>query len=168
MPDPLWTKFLQLKGNTKKTLNVEFCLFFDEWLELLEKFPYSEYRLVMIDPKGKFERTNLIGETKNLYRQKYQKYPKHHLAQKYRQQKHMAGKRGIEFNLSFQEWLTIWEDSGHLANRGPRRGQYVMARKGDIGAYTVGNVEIILSSQNNDDRARNKGWTCYSDLIGAL
>lgn len=59
-----------------------------------------------------------------------------------------ARRRGIPFLLTFSEWLDIWEESGHLAVRGRRRGQYAMARYGDKGPYAVGNVRIILAEEN--------------------
>jgi len=54
----------------------------------------------------------------------------------------------ISFELTFDEWLKIWIDSGHLENRGTFSGGYVMARKEDIGPYSKDNVEIILHSDN--------------------
>lgn len=30
----------------------------------------------------------------------------------------------IEMKMSFEEWLKIWVDSGHLHERGNRKGQY--------------------------------------------
>jgi hypothetical protein len=66
----------------------------------------------------------------------------------YTDQKKNAGTRGIPFWLTFEEWLGIWKASGHLAERGRRRGQYVMARFGDRGAYETGNVEIIPAEVN--------------------
>lgn len=59
-----------------------------------------------------------------------------------------ANFRGIEFLLTFEEWLEIWEASGHLHERGRKRGQYVMARYGDKGPYAVGNVKIITAGEN--------------------
>jgi hypothetical protein len=50
--------------------------------------------------------------------------------------------------LSFDDWLKIWRDSGRLAERGRKRGQYCMARFKDSGPYAVGNVKIILSGDN--------------------
>ena len=58
----------------------------------------------------------------------------------------------IEMRISFQEWWDIWQQSGHWHERGCFQGQYVMARHNDIGHYEVGNVSIILSTQNNIDR----------------
>lgn len=59
-----------------------------------------------------------------------------------------AASRKIEFLLTFEEWLQIWLDSGRIDERGTRKGKYVMARFGDIGPYAVGNVKIILHTEN--------------------
>jgi hypothetical protein len=59
-----------------------------------------------------------------------------------------AARRGIPFLLTYSEWLRIWIDSGHLDERGPYRGQYVMARFGDKGPYAVGNVKIVTVEAN--------------------
>lgn len=53
--------------------------------------------------------------------------------------------------LTFEEWLQIWVDSGHLHERGRKRGQYVMSRVNDLGSYEVGNVFIQTGKQNNRD-----------------
>lgn len=57
-------------------------------------------------------------------------------------------KRGIPFNLTFNEWWDIWDKSGKYEERGCKRGQYCMSRVGDLGAYEVGNVFIQLHSLN--------------------
>lgn len=59
-----------------------------------------------------------------------------------------ADDRGIDFALSFGQWLDIWIASGKLLQRGRHRGDYVMARMGDCGPYAPGNVEIILHVDN--------------------
>jgi hypothetical protein len=63
-----------------------------------------------------------------------------------------ARRRGIAFLMSFDDWLAMWVASGHLHERGCRRGQYVMARIDDLGAYEVANVYITQSGQNVRDR----------------
>lgn len=65
-------------------------------------------------------------------------------------QKHRAGakKRGIEFILSFDEWLIFWKQSGKLNSRGRAGHQYCMARFGDKGAYELGNIKIIRQREN--------------------
>lgn len=76
--------------------------------------------------------------------------------QKYYFHKRAAELRGIEFLFTFDEWLTTWEQSGHLHERGCRKGQYVMARLGDRGPYAVGNVKIITCQQNNRETDKAK------------
>jgi hypothetical protein len=66
-----------------------------------------------------------------------------------------AKQRGIPFRLTFEEWLAIWTESGKLDQRGWRRGQFVMARPGDKGAYEIGNVVICLAEENRAERNRN-------------
>lgn len=68
--------------------------------------------------------------------------------QKYRGQKSHSKTRGIEFNLTFNEWITIWLQSGHWHERGKGKGTYVMSRIGDKGPYEVGNV-FIQSNYDN-------------------
>lgn len=67
----------------------------------------------------------------------------------FRDQRNAAKGRGIEWRLSFEEWIFIWEQSGKLHLRGRNSGCYVMARNGDQGAYEVGNVEIISHEENS-------------------
>lgn len=54
----------------------------------------------------------------------------------------------IEFRISFKEWWDIWQQSGKWEQRGRHKGEYVMARHDDVGHYEVGNVSIILASEN--------------------
>jgi NUMOD3 motif len=63
-------------------------------------------------------------------------------------QRSSAKDRGIDFNLSFGQWLGIWIASGKLLKRGRHRGDFVMARIGDRGAYALGNIEIIPHVEN--------------------
>jgi hypothetical protein len=57
----------------------------------------------------------------------------------------------IEWHFTFETWLEIWMKSGKWHQRGCRRGQYVMARIGDIGPYAPWNVEIKLAGENNSE-----------------
>ena len=67
---------------------------------------------------------------------------------KFTDHRHRAKRRKIKFLLTLGEWLRIWTDSGHLHERGCRKGQYCMARIGDKGPYSIGNVKIITHSDN--------------------
>lgn len=88
----------------------------------------------------------------------------------YRTHKANAKKRGIGFLLTYQEWLKIWVDSGHLSERGNKPDQYVMARNRDRGPYAVGNVRIITARENSIERSTNKpnGMFCrkyFDDVL---
>lgn len=82
--------------------------------------------------------------------------PHPHIA-KYWVQKAGAKRRSIIFELTFEEWLEIWEASGHFEERGRQAHQYHMARHGDRGPYAVGNVKIITASQNIKEGKGCKG-----------
>jgi len=69
--------------------------------------------------------------------------------EKYYLQKYIAIERGIEWLLTFKQWMKIWTDSGHLHERGRKLGQYCMSRPGDKGPYSVDNVKIILHGENS-------------------
>ncbi len=70
---------------------------------------------------------------------------------RYKKQQWRSKTRGIEFMFSFDEWVEWWENNlgpDWLSKRGLRKGQYVMARKGDQGPYHPDNVECITASKN--------------------
>jgi hypothetical protein len=73
---------------------------------------------------------------------------------KYNVQKACAKRRNIPFNLTFDEWYKIWLDSGHFSERGCKKGQYVMSRYNDLGAYEIGNV-FIQTNTNNVSQAQS-------------
>jgi hypothetical protein len=73
---------------------------------------------------------------------------------KFLRQRWHAKDRGIEWHLTYEQWLVIWLESGHWHQRGNRVGCYVMARHGDTGPYAVGNVSIITCSQNISEAER--------------
>ena len=80
--------------------------------------------------------------------------------QKYHQHKNRTERRGIPFELTFKQWLEVWQDSGHLNERGSGQGRWVMARFFGSGSFKIGNVRIIRAEDNNshlisaDARAR--------------
>lgn len=73
---------------------------------------------------------------------------------RYNEHRQNARRRGIAFLLTFEEWWAIWRNSGRWSKRGWRKGQYVMARYGDRGAYEVTNVRICLAEENRQERNR--------------
>src|SRR6516162_11761456 len=72
---------------------------------------------------------------------------------------HKAGakRRGIAFELTFEGWLKIWENSGHFNERGRNAAEYHMARHNDSGPYAANNVKIITASQNSAEVKNKKG-----------
>ena len=63
-----------------------------------------------------------------------------------------ARRRNIPFLLTYEQWLDIWLQSGHLHERGNRKGQYVMARFEDTGPYSVNNVKIVTREINHAEK----------------
>ena len=103
-----------------------------------------------------------MTEARNKYMAKYMAMlrssddPRHRiilLKQYWHFQKNAARRRGVEFLLTFEEWFKIWDDSGHLPQKGRFKHQYCMSRHGDVGPYAVGNVEIITNEENGRRQA---------------
>ena len=76
------------------------------------------------------------------------------LRTQYSNQRSMANRRRIDFILTYDQWKCIWIESGHLHEKGRKRGQYCMSRVNDKGAYELGNVFIQLHSKNAADGHR--------------
>lgn len=64
-----------------------------------------------------------------------------------------ARKRAIAWEFTFDTWWAMWRASGRYAERGRRRGQYVMARYGDVGPYSPSNVRVCLAAENGRESA---------------
>ena len=71
------------------------------------------------------------------------------LRRKYIVHKNNAAARGVEFALSFDDWMDIWAE--HLHNRGRNVGQFGMLRTRDEGGYTLGNVRIGTVKENRQE-----------------
>lgn len=67
-------------------------------------------------------------------------------------QRGRAKERGIGWELTFAEWWGIWRESGRWSERGCSRSESaVMARYGDTGPYSFGNVRILTLVENFDE-----------------
>ena len=75
---------------------------------------------------------------------------------KYLNHKHSAKQRGILFDLTFDQWYDIWQQSGKWDLRGKGKGTYVMSRIGDTGGYTLSNVYIQSNSSNVIEGNKNR------------
>lgn len=67
---------------------------------------------------------------------------------RFNEQRRSAKRRGVEFRLTFEEWWDFWSIDNRWSRRGRAKGELVMARIGDRGAYAVGNI-ICLTSEGN-------------------
>lgn len=64
----------------------------------------------------------------------------------FRNQKRGAKDRGIEFRLTFEQWLEFWGDD--LPRRGRGANDLQMQRFGDVGAYEIGNIKKGYPREN--------------------
>ncbi len=63
--------------------------------------------------------------------------------------KSIARIRQIPFEFTFEEWKSVWLNSGKWEERGRGSGKYCMARFNDIGPYSVNNVYITTNNENS-------------------
>lgn len=64
----------------------------------------------------------------------------------YHNARYCAKERGIDWQFTYDTWIEWWGDD--IVNRGPYKGQLVMARNGDIGPYHPDNVHKKTASEN--------------------
>lgn len=76
--------------------------------------------------------------------------------EKFRAQRWMAEKRGIEWKLTFPEWKGMWDASGKWSERGIGVGQCYMARHGNTGPYSVENAFIAQKVNKTSLRSAGK------------
>ena len=92
---------------------------------------------------------------------------------KYTKQKYHAARRGIQFNLTYEEWIGFWGDD--ILNRGRGKGNLQMCRNLDQGSYQLDNIHKATCEQNSSDKFKFgfKGrksaiQECSGDFIKAL
>lgn len=67
----------------------------------------------------------------------------------FERQRWLAGERGIEWDITEEEFIEWWGES--FARRGRGADDFVMARYGDRKGYTLDNIHLISASQNSRD-----------------
>ena len=72
----------------------------------------------------------------------------------YYTQKGSAQKRGIQWNITIDEWVNWWGDDYQY--RGRKKDQLVMARYGDVGPYETSNIYKSTAADNAGLPRRNK------------
>jgi hypothetical protein len=87
--------------------------------------------------------------------------------QKFQQQRANARYRGIEWELTFKEWVDWWGDD--YARRGVRADQLCMQRVADVGPYSLDNIRKghprdniktreIVRRNKTSEALRMKSW----------
>jgi hypothetical protein len=71
---------------------------------------------------------------------------RHHRYDIWLQQRNQAEWRGEEWDLSFEQWLVLWEPDWH--RRGRTRGCMCMTRRDWDQPWSADNVEIITREQH--------------------
>jgi DNA invertase Pin-like site-specific DNA recombinase len=71
--------------------------------------------------------------------------------EQYGRQKRTAAFRGIEWQITFDEWWAWWQEDSRWQRRGAERDQLCMARIGDSGPYAIGNIYCTTKSENMRD-----------------
>lgn len=74
---------------------------------------------------------------------------------KYSVQKRHAKQRKIPWELTFEQWWNIWQESGKWDERSETG--YVMCRTNDFGPYGVGNVRIDTCVNNAKESYHLRG-----------
>jgi len=72
--------------------------------------------------------------------------------EKYTGMRFHSEERGIDFNLSYEEFLEMWLESGKWELRGKHKEAYQLCRYHDEGAYSVNNCYIGTVQQNQHDK----------------
>jgi len=63
-------------------------------------------------------------------------------------QRHTSSQRGVEFELTFEEFEEFWGDDFPRRGRGP--DELCMGRFGDEGPYRIGNIYVVSNSENKE------------------
>jgi hypothetical protein len=91
----------------------------------------------------------------NAYYEKYVKAYQQTPKGKFITQRANAKRRGVAWELTFEQWWQIWQESGKWEQRGTDSKQYCMARIHDEGPYAIGNVSIRTMRSNGTESYRH-------------
>lgn len=86
-------------------------------------------------------------------------------------QKSAAKRKGIPFELSFEEWWAWWQVDDRWSRRGNAPESFVMARFKDIGPYAAWNIYCTTKAGNLNDwrkwqtEARGEPLTERLDIV---
>lgn len=71
-------------------------------------------------------------------------------------QRNTAKRRGVRFNLTFEQWRDWW--GADFVLRGRKRTELCMCRYGDTGPYELGNIYKATNAENRESpRSKDEG-----------
>ena len=118
--------------------------------------PYADYQENLDRAKYRYEKD------KGYYRKKSQRWkaknPKRYA---WLGQRNTSKQRGVEFNLTFEQWRDWWGDD--FDNRGRKMLQLCMCRYGDTGPYELGNIYKATNAENKGP-PREKDEGLHADI----
>jgi len=71
-------------------------------------------------------------------------------------QKSKALTNNVAFELSYQEWIELWNSSGKWAQRGPYADDYCLARIDSTKGFFVGNCYVITNRENATEKQEHE------------
>src|SRR4249920_2726558 len=80
----------------------------------------------------------------------------------YGNHKHIAIKRGIPFQFTFEQWSEWWLTDDRWSRRGCKAGQLQMGRKGNSGPYSPDNVECATKEEKQKSQLTAHSFSVYS------
>lgn len=81
------------------------------------------------------------------------------LKDKWKNKRVNAAHEGIEFDLTFDDYMDLVEEAGLKSSQLGFTGQgYVLARYNDTGGYTKGNCRFITQKENSDEKCKRLFW----------
>lgn len=86
----------------------------------------------------------------------------------YSTHKNNAKHRNIEYMLTFEEWSTIWKDSGKWEQRGRATDQFVLGRLDNSKPFSVDNCVVRTQSENMSASSKGKPKSANTKRLMAL
>lgn len=91
------------------------------------------------------------------------------LLRKFQKKRAVSKQQGIEFLLTFEEWVSLVEAAGlKSSDLGYSGRKYVLGRYGDVGPYSLTNSRFITAQQNNIERGVSDKMVRHGRKISRL
>lgn len=103
--------------------------------------PYADYTDTLERAKYRYEKNPAY------YAEKAKRWVANNRKRKaWLDQRATSKRRGVEFKLTYEEYVEFWGDDYH--KKGRKMDQMCMGRYGDKGAYEVGNIYKCTNREN--------------------